>query len=337
MSAIFSNRSGGNYKAWLYAVGQRETEPRFIFYNKSVTGVIAVNINHMRAFVTVVELGSFNEAAKRLAVSQPAITQRIQSLDEHFKTKLLQRDAGGVHLTSQGQIVYDQFLSILKKWDNLESQLLGGNLTGKLTVGASTIPSEYFLPKYIKNFMDIYKEVEIHIRIAGSKEVFHWLLNGAVDLIVTGKPEDHPRLISKPILEEELKIVVPINDDRFPETVKLADLTECDWVIRESNSGTRLAWEQELKKNGVDPKSLKIAGHMGSTEAIIASVEAGIGISVISSLAAEQAARYGRVKVLEIDDFIIRRNFYISTLKDYESNPLVAKFISYLTHEMVHQ
>lgn len=295
---------------------------------------MAVNINHMRAFVTVVELGSFNEAAKRLAVSQPAITQRIQSLDEHFKTKLLQRDAGGVHLTSQGQIVYNQFLSILKKWDNLESQLLGGNLTGKLTVGASTIPSEYFLPKLLKSFMDLYKEVEIHTLIAGSKEVFNWLLNGSVDLIVTGRHEVHPRLVSKPLLEEELKIIAPIDGDRFPESIKVADLKDCDWIIRESGSGTRLAWEQELKEKGFDPKSFNIAGQMGSTEAIIASVEAGIGISVVSSLAAERAARYGRVKVLEVEDFIVRRCFYISTLKDYESNPLVKKFISYASDKI---
>ncbi|MFD1707445.1 selenium metabolism-associated LysR family transcriptional regulator [Siminovitchia sediminis] len=293
-----------------------------------------MNFNHLKAFVTVVELGNYKEAAKRLAVSQPAVTQRIQLLDEHFKTKLLQRDAGGVHLTSQGKIVYEYTLSILKKWENLESQLLGAHLTGKLTVGASTIPSEYLLPKYIKGFMEEYKEVEVHIQIAGSKEVFQWLLNGTVDVIVTGKPENHPRLITEPVLEEELKIVVPLHDGRFSKTAKLAELTECDWVIRELNSGTRLAWEQELRKNGIDPKSLKVAGQMGSTEAIIAAVEAGIGISVISSLAAEQAVRYGRVKALQLDDFIVRRNFHISTLKDYKNNPLVTKFISFLTTEM---
>ncbi|MGO4886535.1 selenium metabolism-associated LysR family transcriptional regulator [Anaerobacillus sp. MEB173] len=288
-----------------------------------------MNLNHLRAFVKVVQTKSYKEAAHLLSVSQPAITQRIQLLESHFQKKLLNRDSEGIQLTSQGEVVYKQSQIILKLWDNLENDLLGQEASGKLSLGASTIPSEYFLPAIIRNYRTRFPDVSIQMCISGSQEVIKWLLNHTVDVTVTGKPEEHPKIVSFPLLNDELTIIAPLDWD-LTDSVTLQELIKLDWIIREPNSSTRRVWEENITKSGYHIDMFKIAGQMGSTEAVIAAVEAGLGISAISSLAAKRAVQFERVQEVLIKDFCAGRTFYVSCLKDQVEQPIVASFISYI-------
>ncbi len=289
-----------------------------------------MNLNHLRAFVKVVQTKSYKDAANLLSVSQPAITQRIQLLDEHFKTKLLKRNSEGIELTSKGEIAYKQSQAILNLWDELERQLLSDKPLGKLTVGASTIPSEYLLPGIIKRFITKYPDVYTHMCVSGSHEVVKWLINHSVDVIITGKVEEDPTIFSLPIVKDELKIIAPIDSYWSDKKNHFSKLLDLQWVLREPESNTRRVWEEELFRKGYDINSLKIAGQMGSTEAVIAAVEAGMGISVVSTLAAERAVSHNRVKIIYLEGLEMSRTFYISCLKENINNPVISSFLSFL-------
>ncbi|MEC1696928.1 selenium metabolism-associated LysR family transcriptional regulator [Schinkia azotoformans] len=288
-----------------------------------------MNLNHLKAFEKLIQVKSFQEAARQLSVSQPAITLRIQALEEHFKTKLVKRTGEGVQLTSQGEVIYKRVKEILKLWEDLEAQFLGGEPVGKLVIGASTIPSEYILPKIIKNFKSTYPDVDFSMRISGSKDVVDWLKNRLVDIAITGEPMTTPLLYSRPIVSEKLSIIAPL--EFIEEDIKqFRDLFDVEWILREKNSDTRSSLEKTIGTLGFSTELMKIVGELGSTEAVIAAVEAGLGITVVSSYAAERAAQSGRVKIINLKDFQVTRNFYFSCLEENKNLPVISAFLGFI-------
>lgn len=287
-----------------------------------------MNFNHLKAFVKVVQIQSYQEAAKLLNVSQPAITLRIKALEERFQTKLMNRSHEGIQLTPQGEILYHESIEILKKWEQLERYYLSDRPTGNLALGASTIPSEYILPDLLKKFRANFPEVRFSMRVSGTKEVFQWLRNRNVDVIVTGETDLDKQIESHPMFDDELKIIAPTCEDYIIN--EFSDLLDYDWIFREEHSNTRQAFESMLIDRGYKVEQLRLAAQMGSTEAVIAAVESGLGISVISEVAAKRAQKYNRVQIVNLEDFNVSRKFYVSYLKENKNVPIVSAFLAFL-------
>lgn len=288
-----------------------------------------MNINHLKAFVTVVQVQSFQKAAKRLNVSQPAITLRIQAIEEKFQTKIIHRSHDSITLTPQGELLYKESIEILKKWEKLENIYLSGEPKGKLSLGASTIPSEYLLPNILKDFRAKYPDVKFQMKVSGTKDVIQWLFDRNVDVIITGTPEKDKNKKSIPIYDDELKIIAPYDEESTNKTT-FTDFLDRNWIMRNEDSNTRQTFEKGLKEMKLSMDDLNVIAQMGSTDAVVAAVEAGLGISVVSSLAAARAEKYKRVKVLHVKDFYIPRKFYLSYLDDNKNSPIISAFSSFV-------
>ncbi|QHS24384.1 LysR family transcriptional regulator [Virgibacillus sp. MSP4-1] len=288
-----------------------------------------MNLNQLKAFVKVVQVKSYQEAAETLGVSQPAITQRIKVLEDYFQTKLLTRSHEGFSLTPQGETFYQISQEILEKWSRLEYYYLGNEPTGNLVIGASTIPSEYLLPSLLKQFRIKFPAVRFRMQVSGSAEIEKLLKNRSVDLIVTGQPEHEEDIDSIPVFDDELKVITQPGEE--VSKLEINDLFRFDWILREAHSNTRQAFEKALLKQNHTIEELHVVGEMGSTEAVIAAVEAGLGISVVSSLAANRAQKYGRVRAISIKDLDISRKFYVSYLKENQNALTIAAFLDFIT------
>jgi DNA-binding transcriptional LysR family regulator len=103
-------------------------------------------------------------------------------------------------------------------------------------------------------------------------------------------------------------------------------IKQYDFVLREEGSGTRKEMEEYLRIHGVEMSELKTVISIGSTEAVIAAVEAGLGISFISKLAAFPAAKANRVQLLDIFE-PFQRSFYFTILKESETRPIIKEFM----------
>lgn len=289
-----------------------------------------MNTNHLKALVKVVQTGSFKEAARHLNVSQPAITQRIQALEEYMKTRLLSKDSEGVQLTSHGRTLYERSLEILALWERVEEEIWGTKVSGRLIIGASTIPSEYLLPPILKAYRNIYPEVKMQLKISGTSEVIRWLRERTIEVAITGEPMSTEGVESFPLAADRMKLIVP-TDWEWPSTYSHLEMfAETDWIMREPESDTRRTLEAYLTKKGIEVSRLQISGQVESTEAVIASVEAGLGISVVSSLAAEKAEKLDRLQVIDLPDLMIDRKFYCSFLTDQRNQSVISTFINFL-------
>jgi DNA-binding transcriptional LysR family regulator len=291
-----------------------------------------MNLKKLEAFISVLEKKSFSEAAAALKSSQPAVSLKVKSLEEELGIELLDRDRSGVFPTGAGMLVYQTAKEILEKWTNLEDQLLGfsDTLTGTLTIGASTIPGTYLVPSWIKNFRSLYPKIDVVIEISDSKKVLSKLLDHHVDVGIIGLHQQPNKIINRAIASDELVLIVP-SDHPLTQSGNLDFnlLKQYEWVLREEGSGTRKEMEEYLARQGCSLTDFNSSISIGSSEAVISAVEAGLGISLISKLAAVPAEKANRIKIIEpLKPY--RRSFYFSTLAEAQNRPLIKVFADFL-------
>ncbi|WP_052352746.1 selenium metabolism-associated LysR family transcriptional regulator [Neobacillus dielmonensis] len=295
-----------------------------------------MNLNKLDAFILVVEKGSFSESAAALHSSQPAISLKIKSLEEDLGFELLDRGASGIHLTPAGALVYQAAKEMIKTWRRLEDDLVGfqDTLTGNLTIGASTIPGTYLVPAMIKRFRDRFPKVDVSIEISDSEETLKKLLNQQIDAAIVGMQPTAAKLNSQKLATDSLVLITPTHHPLL-ETGDPAvnELQHYEFVVREKGSGTRKRMEEYLAAHDLVLDNLPISLSIGSTEGVIAAVEAGLGISFVSKLAAQPAVNANRVRVIEKIN-PIQRSFYFTVLKETENRPIIKELTNVLiSHE----
>jgi DNA-binding transcriptional LysR family regulator len=291
-----------------------------------------MNLKKLEAFISVIEKKSFSDAASALKGSQPAISLKIKSLEDELGIELLDRSHSGIQPTPAGNHVYKAAKEILQRWEHLEDDLRGfqDTLTGTLTIGASTIPGTYLIPIWIKEFRQLYPNVDVTIEISDSKTILNKLLNHQVDVGITGLHEQSNKIISKPVASDSLVLIVP-NEISYSQSNELDfhQLKRFDIVLREEGSGTRKEMEEFLSENGYSLADFKTSVSFGSSEAVISAVEAGLGISFVSKLAADPAARANRIKIVEtLKPY--QRSFYFSVLSETVNRPVIREFTDLL-------
>lgn len=291
-----------------------------------------MNFKKLEAFISVLEKRSFSEAAAALKSSQPAISIKIKSLEEELGIELLDRGRSGVHPTRAGILVYQTAKEIMGRWGQLEDDLLSfqDTLTGTLTIGASTIPGTYLIPGWIKKFRTLYPKVDVKIEINDSRKILNKLLDHQIDVGIVGLHQQSAKMITKTVASDSLVLIVPVEHEISQSShLDFNLLKKYDLVLREEGSGTRKEMEEYLEINGSSLADFNSSISIGSSEAVISAVEAGLGISFISKLAAVPAVKANRVKMIEtLKPY--QRNFYFSTLSESENRPIIREFTNFL-------
>ena len=216
------------------------------------------------------------------------------------------------------------FIKHLKKscinGERLEDDVdtIQGTLTGTLTIGASTIPGTYLVPKWIKSFRELHPNVDVSIEIGDSKKILSMLIDHQIDIGIVGLHQHSNKISFTQIASDSL---VWIAANEHPGDIDFSALNTQDLILREEGSGTRKAMVEYLSTHGFTLTDLPTSLSIGSTEAVIAAVEAGLGISFVSKLAAMPAAKANRIKVIEPIK-PVNRNFYCTTLLEDGNRPI---------------
>lgn len=291
-----------------------------------------MNLRRLQALVEVVEAGSFSAAASRLGLSQPAVSQQIKGLEEELGTVLLDRSAAGVQLTTAGQAVHQRARRILDLWEETLQELrrLQQGLSGRLVVGASSIPGTYLLPRLLGPFTRRYPDVKFSLRTGDSAAMAEEALNRTVDLAVIGAPARDRRLVNLELPGDRLQLVAPPGHPLAAAgRVPIESITKEPFVLREPGSGTRAAMEQGLARCGIKTAELNVSAEVGSTEGVLAAVSAGLGLSFVSSLAADPAVAARRVAAVELNCPPLERRFYVVHHTTKAEDPLVQAFLRF--------
>ncbi|MDL4842699.1 LysR family transcriptional regulator [Aquibacillus rhizosphaerae] len=265
--------------------------------------------HQLLAFVTVADTKNFTRAAESLHLTQSAITLSIKSLEKKFGVKLFDRTNKYVRLTKAGEIVYYYSKEILLNYKRIERIIdeLTNQASGLLSIGASYTFGEYILPKLIASFNQQFPLIQPDISIRNSTAVINQLLQGDLDLgIIEGNIENS--FLSITSFAEDEMVIIMAKDHPLAnqEEINLAQLSEETWIIREEGSGTRQALDRLFEENYFTPKIIRT---FGSSQIIKESVEAGLGIALLSKWVIRKEVQLGTIQALRIKGNPIVRNF----------------------------
>lgn len=258
-----------------------------------------MNLKQMEAFVKVAETKSFSAAAKQLFLTQPTVSAHIAALEKELNACLLIRNTKGVALSEAGKELYAYAEQMLELEQKIRARfgLQGKNGGSVLRIAASTIPSQYLLPDILSAFRKEWPEEKLKVFESDSAGVVEMILTHKADVGFTGTMLDKGRCTYLPFYQDELVILTP-STDRFMER-RNSDVSE--WIsdepiiLREEGSGTRKEASRILESMGFEPQKFCIAAVMENQETIKRSVENGMGIAVLSKLAAKEEIRAGRL------------------------------------------
>ncbi|NLT94182.1 MAG: LysR family transcriptional regulator [Clostridia bacterium] len=295
-----------------------------------------MNRHQLELFKVVAEKKNFSHASEILHISQPAISQQIQILEEELGVKLFQRTTRKVSLTDEGKLLYHYAIQICNLFADAEKNLseFSKVVRGSLTIGASQTIGEYFLPKFIGGFKELYPQVQITIQIFNTQHIAKAVHEQTLDIGLVEGQVDGEDLNIIPFLDDELLVIVhPSHPLAGQKTVDLEQFSLFPFVLREKGSGTRQVMEDALTKAGWDPENLSVVMELGSTEAVKSAVEANLGISVLSARSVQKELQLKTLKALRIADIKFMRKFYIVTSSKKYSSPSMEHFLKYIQTE----
>jgi len=281
----------------------------------------------LQVFHAVARLLSFTKAAEVLHMTQPAVTFQIRQLEEQFDTRLFDRAHNRVSLTEAGHVAFEYAEKIFEMYSEMENAIreITGNISGSLTLGASTTISEYMLPALLGDFNSQNPEVLLRLRVSNTEGIVSMVENNVIDLGVVEGPVTNKNLLVEVCRKDDLVVVVPPNHElASQETVNVKEMLKYPFICREEGSGTRDVIAEYLRSQGVGKHALKACLELGSPEAVKGAIEAGMGISVLSSVSISKELQLGTLKSVPLDpplsrDFSFvrqRQKFRVRTMEE---------------------
>lgn len=289
-----------------------------------------MHLNRLRTFIRVVDCASFSGAARTLDLTQPAVSQQMKALEDALGTPLLVRGTDQVRPTAAGKLVYEQARRIVKLWDELLEQihLTGDDVPSQLIIGSSTVPAAYVLGQVMYRFRRASPMTEVILQVGDSTDVWDWVRDDMVDMGVTGVFRSMPGIEHRPIARDTIVLIAPCSHPWAGRTISPGELEHIPLIWRANGSGTRRTVEDAFIRWGIDPTTVPRACELGSTEAVISAVEAGVGLSFVSSLAVRPALALKRICTVEVEGAPVERQFYLIYKSSRARNSLLATFLA---------
>ena len=294
-----------------------------------------MDIKQLEVFVKVAKFKSFTKAAEELNLSQPTVSLHIQNLEKELGVKLFDREGRRATLTPPGKALYKYALEIVKlrrKALLIVKETLG-KIEGEFTVGASTVPGEYILPKVLTKFVSEYPATKFQIRILDSEAIINEVFSENLEIGFVGSKKETDKLEFIPFLKDEIIIA------RSPQLKAIRDIDElmrAPLILRERGSGTRKIFEERLNRMGINPKDLNVITELGSTTAVKEAIKNGLGYGVISLLAVKEELKDNKLFKNEIPGLNISRDFYIVKRKQKTLSPAIKLFSEFVTQQEWH-
>ncbi len=268
-----------------------------------------MTLSQLRTFRAVAKANSFSRAAESLHLTQPAVSAQIVALEESLKVKLFDRFGKKISLSESGRIALKAAEEILDRVAHLQTELadLRELRAGRVTIGASQVVGVYLLPELLAHFRAEYPGIDVDVRVETARRVIEMLVAGDLDvaLVGEGSPIRDERIAVKPVLRDELLLIVPANHV-FAQMRSVAPdgLRQMPFVLPRRDSASAESLMEQLAVAGIAPESVMELGNIG---AVKRAVEAGLGISIVSRIAVTHELEDGRLKAVKVRGLRLER------------------------------
>lgn len=295
-----------------------------------------MEFKQLQSFVYVAKYQSFTKAAEYLYVSQPTISAHIQQLEEELNKRLILRTTKSIELTPKGKEVFEYAVRILSMRDRL-LESCSPKPQKMIHIGASTIPSAYILPDLLQEYGKLNSDTYFSIHQNDSQGIVDGLKEGLFDIGMIGMPVSDEQIHCIPFCEDHMLFITPVND----HFLELKQITPFDAqtllkepiIMRETGSGSKKTADLFLERIGVSEQDIQIVAKINDQEAIKNMVASGLGISIISEMAARNFLAEKRILGFPIEDAASARKLHLIYRKDFLLESHVQHFLKFIQNK----
>lgn len=275
-----------------------------------------LDTHQLNVFLVAADTLNFTQAARLLHMSQPSVSQHIQSLEQSFGQPLFIRAGRHMELTAAGHALVPLARDIVERSHLIEETMksLEGEVHGHLQVGCSTTPGKYILPQLLANFHHDHPLVNVSCHVTSQGKAMEMLCDGEVHIAMVSEPHmscrtaDTRRFMVDPVI-----LIAPLDHPWAKrKEIDPQELYGGSFILREEGSGTQMALNLGLASVGVSIEELKTLLVLGSSEAIALSVKEGIGVGFVSQIVVTQLVA-GQVAIIKVRGLEIVREIFIGT------------------------
>jgi len=293
-----------------------------------------MDFRQIEAYVNVIEHASFSKAADAIFMSQPSVSTYISTLEKELGMTLINRTTKEVSPTLAGRIFYENAKELLLKKHNTVERIknLSGDYSGEIDILASTVPSQYILPDMLALFCITYPDISFNVRQADTLEVSRGIASQKADIGFSGGIVENDKCEFKEVMSEQMVFIAP-NDEEFSSTKEFSLeelLYNRRFVAREKGSGTRTQYEKFFTEQNIDLRKINACVSFDNTQSIINAVISGLGISVVSEVAARAFIEQKMVVPIKLKTEMPERKLYYVLKKNFSHSHLIDIFIEFL-------
>ena len=293
-----------------------------------------MDFRQLDAYVKVIELASFSKAAEAVFLSQPSVSNYINLLEKELETTLVNRSTKEVSPTLAGIIFYENAKEILALKHNTAERIknLSGNLSGEINILASTVPSQYLLPKIIALFNNAYPDISFNVAQADTFEVSRGIASQKAEIGFSGGVVENDKCEFREFMSEKMVFIAPYSEEflNSGEHSLTELLYKRRFISREKGSGTRTQYENYFAEQNINLNKINIYASFDNTQSVINAVINGGGVSVVSELAAEIFIEQKMILPLKLKTDLPERKFYYVLKKNFSHSHLIDLFIEFL-------
>ena len=289
-----------------------------------------VTLRQLTLFESVARHLSFTRAAEELHLSQPAVSMQVRQLEDAAGLPLFEKLGKRIHLTEAGREMfhYSQVINQQLREADEVMEALKGVKRGRLRISVATT-ANYFATRLLASFAREYEGTSFALEVTNRQTLLRRLADNETDLVIMGKPPEGQDLEAEAFMENPLVVIAPPDHPlaRKRKPIPLSRIQDETFVVREMESGTRIAMERFFAARGV---VLRAGMEMTSNEAIKQAVEAGLGLGIVSVHTLELELEARRLAVLNVEDFPIMRHWYLVHREGKRLSPVAGVFRDYL-------
>jgi DNA-binding transcriptional LysR family regulator len=286
-----------------------------------------ITLKQLQVFICITQEKTITAAAEKLFLSKPAVSMSLSELEKQLGQPLFERKKNRLFINDLGKQLLplaDEQIERCKLISTLFSDT--NRLNGKLRIGASNTLGNHLLPLILSDFRKQFDHQDQSLLIDNSQTISNQIKEYELDIGLVEANLFDTQLESIKWLKDEMVIVCCMNHPlTYKKHLNIEDLENQTWILRESGSGSRTFFLNEIAKK---LNKYQIFLELKSTEAIINSTSANLGIACISKVAARHALADKRLVQLPLD-VDMHRDYWLIWHKDRYQSPLLKIFIDF--------
>ncbi len=274
-----------------------------------------LDAHQLNIFLVAAETLNFTHAAQQLHMSQPSVSQHIQSLERHLNTTLFERSGRQLQLSDAGATLVPLAREMVSQSVHIEESMasLKGEVFGHLMVGCSTTPGKYVLPQLLARFHNKYPRVKVTCQVSPQAKAIELLCDGRVHFALSS--HSHRQTCTDAefhlFMKDPVVLIAPLNHPWAQRgEIDVEELPDADFILREEESGTYATVQEALGVINFSMRDLNTLLTLGNSEAIALAVQEELGVGFVSNTVVT-GMRQGDIAIINIRGLDICRDIYI--------------------------